>query len=73
MGIHSKQLIANLQSQLDERMDNLKKVMEGRKPQSFEVADYPEPDIYAKVSASNIRIAVDDFSTILREIKRVLK
>jgi len=73
MGIHSKVTINNLHSQLKERMDKLKKIMEGGEILEHEGRDYPFPDKMRKVNPSEIRVAADDFNTILKEIKRVLK
>jgi len=73
MGIHSKNLIKKLSNQLDERLATLKKAMEGTQPLPYEVADQPLPDTVTRVTSGDIRVAVDDFNTILKEIKRVLK
>ncbi len=73
MGVHSKAKVADLSKQLDERMKKLKQVITGRKLNEYEPMEKHSPENLTSVSASDVRIAVDDFNTILKEIKRVLK
>ena len=46
--------------------------MTGRAVQADEIHMHNYPDTHRYVSASNVRIAVDDFATILKEIKTTL-
>jgi len=72
MGKQYKSSINNLSSQLDERMDKLKKAMNGKKLNSdFNSSD--DIESFSFVNPSEVRVAVDDFNTILKEIKRELK
>jgi len=72
MGTHAKVKISRLESQLQERMDKLLIAIRGSESNSSEETDY-EPLKKMYVDASSVRVAVDDFQTILKEIKRELK
>jgi len=73
MKTHSIYKIQKLQTALDERMSSLKKAMEGYEPHPHLVSGHSNPESLRQVNESEIRIAADDFNTILKEIKSVLK
>lgn len=58
--------------QLQERHEKLLKAMKGRAVQADEIHMHSYPETHRFVTASDVRIAVDDFATILKEIKGTL-
>ncbi|WP_321851120.1 hypothetical protein [Pseudomonas paraveronii] len=65
MGNHSKKEVERLLQRLQERHEALAKVMRGR--DATKLTDREEPGLV--VSAEDIRFAVDDVATALKEIK----
>lgn len=74
MSLHTQVKITNLELQLQERMDKLLTAIRGSEPMSFKNDDEDFKTIQKRyVDPSRVRVAVDDFQTILKEIKRELK
>lgn len=65
MGTHSKKEVERLLQRLQERHEALAKVMRGR--DAIKLSDKEVPGL--AVSAEDIRFAVDDVVTALKEIK----
>ncbi|MBY8945154.1 hypothetical protein AB1462_19635 [Pseudomonas sp. SB113] len=65
MGTHSKKEVERLLQRLQERHEALEKVMRGR--DAIKLSDKEAPGLV--VSAEDIRFAVDDVATALKEIK----
>ncbi|MCT9825200.1 hypothetical protein ACM9HO_02145 [Pseudomonas sp. KHB2.9] len=65
MGTHSKKEVERLLQRLQERHEALTKVMRGR--DAIKLSDKEAPGLV--VSAEDIRFAVDDVATALKEIK----
>ena len=65
MGNHSKREVERLLQRLQERHEALAKVMRGR--DATKLTDREAPGLV--VSAKDIRFAVDDVATALKEIK----
>lgn len=65
MGTHSKKEVERLLQRLQERHEALTKVMHGR--DAIKLSDKEAPGLV--VSAEDIRFAVDDVATALKEIK----
>ena len=72
MASHSKAKIQKLQDALQERLDRLLKAMRGTDIGSEEQRMHGLPGPHASVRSDDVRIAVDDFQTILKEIKASL-
>ena len=66
MGSHSKREVERLLQRLQERHEALEKVMRGRET-TMVIASGGVPGLI--VSAEDIRFAVDDVATALKEIK----
>ncbi len=66
MGNHSKSEVARLIGRLQERHNKLVEVMKGRES-AAPLDEGRTPDLY--VSAEDIRFAVDDLATALKEIR----
>lgn len=64
MGIHSQKDVERLIARLQERQEKLVAVMQGRETASLEK---DKPKLY--VIAEDIRFAVDDLATALKEIR----
>lgn len=64
MGIHSQKDVERLIARLQERQEKLVAVMQGRETALLEK---DKPKLY--VSAEDIRFAVDDLATALKEIR----
>lgn len=72
MAYHSTAKIEKLHKQLQERLDRLVSAMYGK---NVAEKDLPLRELkipHQAVKADDVRIAVDDFSTILKEIKASL-
>ncbi|MGB7649322.1 MAG: hypothetical protein WBM22_28100 [Pseudomonas fluorescens] len=65
MGTHSKKEVERLLQRLQERYEALEKVMRGR--DAIKLSDKETPGLV--VSPEDIRFAVDDVATALKEIK----
>lgn len=66
--------VARLEYLLKERLELLLKAMQGRKLEApHETSDLTNPEHWCYVSESAVRLAADDFQTVLKEIKRTLK
>lgn len=72
MPSHSKNNIQKLQSTLQERFDRLLEVMQGIDISSEDHLQMGLHGPRANIRSDDVRIAVDDFQTILREIKASL-
>lgn len=72
MGIHSPFAIKKLEDMLKERLDKLQTAMRGSKVNSEKKLMHNFPDDYRDVDATVVRVAADDFATVLKEIKAVL-
>jgi hypothetical protein len=72
MASHSQALIKKLEGKLKERYDNLVSCMGGRPVDETEIRAFNVPNDHRHVSSADVRIAIDDFSTILKEIKATL-
>lgn len=72
MGIHSPFAIKKLEDLLKERSDKLVAAMHGTEVPSELKLVHNYPDDYRKVDSTAVRVAADDFATILKEIKAVL-
>lgn len=72
MSSHSKAKIQKLEVALQERLDRLLKAMRGSDIGSEEQRMQGFHGPHASVRSDDVRIAVDDFQTILREIKATL-
>jgi len=72
MGTHYQSEIDGFEKQLQERVEKLLLAIHGHDAYSEDEDDHISK--YSRlINPSEIRIAVDDFQTILKEIKRVLK
>lgn len=72
MPMHSKHTIEKLQNTLQERLDRLLKAIQGTDVTSEEERMHGLHRPHARVRSDDVRIAVDDFQTILKEIKATL-
>lgn len=72
MGIHSPFAIKKLEDLLKERSDKLLAAMRGTEVPSELKLVHNYPDDYRQVDPTVVRVAADDFATILKEIKAVL-
>lgn len=72
MPMHSKQTIEKLQNTLRERLDRLLTAIQGADITSEEERMHELPGPHTKVRSDDVRIAVDDFQTILKEIRATL-
>lgn len=72
MAIHSENSVNKLTSRLKERYDLLITAMIGRPINPDQAFRTNLPETHRMVAADDVRIAVDDFSTILKEIKATL-
>lgn len=72
MGIHSPFAIKKLEDLLKERSDKLLAAMRGTAVPSELKLVHNYPDDYRQVDPSAVRVAADDFATVLKEIKAVL-
>jgi hypothetical protein len=72
MATHAKHIIDKLTAELDVRHDKLKAALDGSEP--IYAHDSLKPKHYAErsIKSEDIRIAVDDFQNILKEIKATL-
>ena len=69
MSIHNIEGIQKLEAQLQERFEKLCKQMLGRELNEGEAKRYGNPKALRNVSSEDVRVATDDFATILKEIK----
>ena len=72
MSMHSKQAIQKLQNTLQERLDRLLKAIQGTDVTGEEEILNGLHGPHARIRSDDVRIAVDDFQTILKEIKATL-
>lgn len=72
MGIYSLALIDKFESQLQERFEKLVVTMKGIEIGQNEMRTLQYTLPHRRVNAADIRVAVDDFATILKEIKASL-
>ncbi len=72
MSIHPFEKIQRLEVQLQERFEKLVKKMQGRDLTEVEAKAYGNPQSLRNVPSEDIRVAADDFATILKEIKATL-
>ncbi|WP_026600520.1 hypothetical protein [Methylomonas sp. 11b] len=72
MAIHSENTVKKLKARLKERYDLLITAMDGRTINPDEAFRTALPETHRVVAPDDVRIAVDDFSTILKEIKATL-
>lgn len=72
MTIYTIEKIQRLEKQLKERFEKLCKQMLGRELSGSEAARYGNSKDLRDVSSEEVRIATDDFATILKEIKATL-
>lgn len=72
MTIHPIEKIKKLEAQLQERFENLVTKMQGRELNTVEAQTYGNPQSLRSVPSEHIRVATDDFATILKEIKAAL-
>lgn len=72
MSIHSDLLVNKLTSKLKERVELLAAAMNGNPLNADEVSRTNLPDTYRSVAPDDVRMAVDDFATILKEIRTTL-
>lgn len=72
MGIHSLASIDKLEKQLQERHEKLVAAMKGLEISKDEMRMLQHTLPHRRVNAGDVRIAVDDFVTILKEIKTSL-
>jgi hypothetical protein len=72
MGTHSSSSIDRLEKQIQERYEKLVVAMQGREVSKEEMRMLQHNLPHRWVTAGDVRIAVDDFATILKEIKASL-
>jgi hypothetical protein len=72
MAAHSENAVDKLVKKLQERHEYLVSTMRGRPVKADEIHMNNYPETHRVVDPSEIRIAVDDFATILKEIKLTL-
>ena len=72
MAVHSKSTIEKQENILKARFDALTLSMYGRPVNADEIYRENFPETHRVICADDVRIAIDDFSTILREIKATL-
>lgn len=78
MPVHNVKSIKALQAELERRREALTRAMDGRLPVGGErdgvvsMGIVYDADNARFVDSQAVRLAVDDFATVLREIKRVL-
>ena len=72
MGTHSLALIDKLEKQLLERHEKLVAAMQGREVSKDEMRMLQHVHPQRWVNSGDVRVAVDDFATILKEIKSSL-
>ncbi|MBH3308903.1 hypothetical protein I5P84_05470 [Pseudomonas mosselii] len=70
MAIHPKRTVEELERRLNERCESLLNVMKGFRDATHTTATGSEPG--RAIKAQDIRFAVDDVSTALKEIKSQL-
>ena len=69
---HSTYAVEKLQKQLQERLDRLLVAMSGKEVPESELPLHSLRGPHRWVKSDDVRVAVDDFSTILKEIKASL-
>lgn len=72
MAIHPIEKIEKLEAQLQERFERLVKKMQGRELNTVDAQKHGNPQSLRSVPPEDIRVATDDFATILKEIKATL-
>jgi len=72
MPMHSKHTIQKLQNALQERLDRLLKAVQGTGVTSEEERMHGLHGPHTKIRSDDVRIAVEDFQTILKETKATL-
>ncbi|MCP4259059.1 MAG: hypothetical protein GY774_16360 [Planctomycetes bacterium] len=75
MSFQFKSDIDDLESKLENRYENLKEKLRGEELSEKE-QEYVEDNLYSprvKIKPRELRLAIDDFSTILKEIKKICK
>lgn len=72
MAIHSDLLVNKLTGKLKERVESLATAMNGSPLNTDEISRSNFPETYRSVAPDDVRMAVDDFATILKEIRTTL-
>lgn len=72
MAIHSDLRVNGLVQQLQERHEKLVEIVQGRAPTEDERMRHSVPNDHRVVNPSRVRVAVDDYMTMLREVKKLL-
>ena len=72
MPIHPTYAVEKLQKQLQERLDRLLVAMHGKEVTESDLQLRSLRSPHRWVRSDDVRVAVDDFSTILKEIKASL-
>lgn len=72
MSLHPTRKIEKLRAQLQERLDRLVSAMQGNEVSQSDLPLHSLHEPHRFVRADDVRVAVDDFSTILKETKASL-
>ncbi len=72
MGFHSPLETTDLESRLKDRMNRLLHAVRGRELAADEVELHKYPEDHRWVDSRSVRLAVDEFSAILKEVKKAL-
>jgi hypothetical protein len=72
MGIHSLSSIDKLEKQLQERHEKLVATMKGLEISKDEMRMLQHTLPHRRVNAADVRVALDDFATIIKEIRASL-
>lgn len=73
MSVHRKSSVEVVENKLKEKYQNLIKIFEGRPYVSPFQVEGVEKDKEVLINSSELRMAIDEFSAILKEVRRYAK